>query len=227
MTAADFGTRFSAFVIDATLLFCGQWIMFIVLSRQLQAVGMTSTEPCAPNSVALCQGPNTALWILLFVLYLATTVGYHAVFEGHFGATPGKRWMGLCVTDSSGAAPVGLATGALRAVVRQLFWLSPLFLFDVSPLALGLPSILFALLPALTVLVFVVGAFRPDRLAVHDLVARTVVVRADTTPIAPTQRRTDLGRDTDTKRPSHVPAFSPPGSDAVAAEPSEDSEDSV
>ena len=230
VSAADFGTRFSAFVIDATLLFCAQWIIFIVLSRQLQAVGLTSTEPCTPNSVALCEGPNTALWTLLLLLYIATTVGYHALFEGRYGATPGKRWMGLHVADSNGHAPIGLAAGGLRSIVRQLFWLSPLFLFEVSPLSLGLPAILFALVPGLALLVFVIGAFRSDGLAGHDLVARTVVVRNDN-PVRPTvassitnTRSPDAASASGPKaRSSHVPVFSPPGGDPIAAEDSEDS----
>lgn len=226
-SAADFGTRFSAFVIDATLLFCGQWIIFIVLSRQLQSVGLTSTEPCTPNSVALCEGPNAALWALLLVLYVATTVGYHAVFEGRYGATPGKRWMGLRVTDSKGHEPIGLAAGGLRSVVRQLFWLSPLFLFEVSPLSLGLPSILFALLPAITLLVFVIGAFRADGMAGHDLVARTMVVGAAEAPAAEAPAAEDpAAEDPAAEAPGDdrlVSTFSPAGGDTVATEDSEDS----
>ena len=179
LSSADFGTRFSAFVIDALLLFSGQWIMFIVLSRQLQVAGMTATEPCEPGGVAQCEGPNTALWALLLVLYVATTLGYYALFEGRYGATPGKRWMGLRVTNSQGQSPIGMAAGWLRSVMRQLFWLTPLFLFDVSPLSLGLPAPLFVLVPALALIVFVLGAFRPDGLAGHDLLAKTVVVRND------------------------------------------------
>ena len=93
--AADFGSRFSAFMIDAAILFGAQWTIFIVLSRQLQAAGLTSTEPCVPNGVELCEGPSTPLWILLLAFLLISTVGYHAFFEGRYGATPGKQWMNL------------------------------------------------------------------------------------------------------------------------------------
>ena len=216
VSAADFGTRFSAFVIDALILFCGQWIIFIVLSRQLQAIGMTSTEPCVAGGSVLCEGPNTALWTLLLVVYIVTTIGYHAVLEGRYGATPGKRVMGLRVTDPNGHAPVGLAAGTLRSVVRQLFWLTPLFLFEVSPLSLGLPSVLFVLVPALTLAVFVLGAFRIDGLAGHDLVAATVVVRADDSSTTPAPTRNSGAK------PTLAPVLSTTGDIDVAPEDSED-----
>jgi uncharacterized RDD family membrane protein YckC len=219
--AADFGTRFTAFVIDAMLLFSGQWIIFIVLSRQLQAIGLTSTEPCVPAGVAMCEGPSTALWALLLLVFVATSIGYHAVFEGRYGATPGKRWMGLTVTDNNGDGPVGLAVALLRSIVRQLLWLSPLFLFEASPLSLGLPAALFVLVPLLTVGVFVLGAFRSDGLAGHDLAARTIVIRAD--HLAVRQPHAKAAETTSKSTSAHVPAFPPPSDDIVAPEDSEES----
>ncbi len=221
VTAADFGTRFSAFVIDALLLFSAQWITIIVLSRQLQAVGLTSTEPCVPAGVAMCEGPSTALWALLLLVFVASSIGYHAVFEGHYGATPGKRWMGLTVTDNNGAGPVGLSVAGLRSVVRQLFWLSPLFLFEASPLSLGLPAALFVLVPLLTLGVFVLGAFRSDGLAGHDLAARTMVVRADRMTVGQPPAKT--AETTSQSISAHMPPFSPPSDDIVAPEDSEES----
>jgi uncharacterized RDD family membrane protein YckC len=219
--AADFGTRFSAFVIDALLLFGAQWIIFIVVSRQLQAVGLTSTEPCVPTGVAMCEGPSAALWALLLLVFVATSIGYHAVFEGRYGATPGKRWMGLTVSDDNGAGPVGLAVALLRSVVRQLFWLSPLFLFEASPLSLDLPAALFVLVPLLTLGVFVLGAFRTDGRAGHDIAARTIVVRADRMAARQPPGRTD--ETTSKSTPAHVPPFSPASDDIVAPEDSEES----
>lgn len=176
---ADFGTRFSAFMVDAALLFAGQWLVFLVLSRQLQAVGLTSTEPCVTDGVALCQGPSTVLWAILVVLFVTTTVGYHAAFEGRYGATPGKKWMGLVVVDRRGHSPVAPRAAVLRSLVRQSFWLSLLFVLDVSPFGLGLPPALFLLVPLITLGDFVWGAVHPDGLAVHDLAAGTQVVRAE------------------------------------------------
>jgi uncharacterized RDD family membrane protein YckC len=207
VSAADFGSRFSAFVVDALLLFSAQWIIFIVLSRQLQAVGFTSTEPCAAMGATMCEGPSTALWALLLLVFVATSTGYHAVFEGRYGATPGKRWMGLTVTDNNGAGPVGLTVALLRSVVRQLFWLSPLFLFEASPLFLGLPTAPFVLVPLLALGVFVLGAFRSDGLAGHDLAARTMVVRTDR--MAVRQPPAETSETTSLSTPAYVPPFSP------------------
>lgn len=214
VSTADFGTRFSAFVIDGLLLVSVQWIAFIVLSRQLQAVGLTSTSPCSEGSAALCEGPSTALWALLLVLLVGSTLAYHAVFEGRYGATPGKRWMGLAVTNLDGAGPVGMTAGLLRAVVRQSFWLSLLFLFEASPLSLGLPAPLFVLVPIVTLSVFIIGAFSPNGLAGHDLIAKTMVVRSDQVTVRPTSVK------------SHVAHVPPAAADANLPTP-KDSEDSA
>ena len=188
--------------------------MFIVLARQFQAAGLTSTEPCVADGVALCEGPSAALWALLLVVLAGSTIAYHAVFEGRYGATPGKRWMGLAVTDDSGAGPIGMTAGVLRAVVRQSFWLSLLFLFDASPLSLGLPAALFVLVPIVTLSVFVVGAFSQNGLAGHDIIAKTMVVRTDQVTVRPVP----------VPAPKQVAHVHPPTSGANDAAP-EDSED--
>ena len=178
---ADFGTRFSAFMIDAVILFALQWIVFIALSRQLQAAGWTSIDECAPGSVQFCEGPSTLLWALLLVVLIVTTVGYHAVFDGQFGATPGKRLLGLKVVNANVDAPIGLGLGALRALVRQAFWLVLLFVLDVSPFDLSMPALLFVVLPLLALATFAVGAFSADGRALHDMVATSRVVRTGET----------------------------------------------
>ena len=176
---ADFGSRFSAFMIDAVILFVVQWMVVIVLSRQLQAVGLTSTEPCAPGAVQLCEGPATGLWVALLAFLLISTVGYHALFEGRYGATPGKRWMGLVVVDRDNRMPIGWPVGVLRSLFRQLFWLMLFFLFEVSPFGISLPPILFILLPVIGIAMVGLGAVAADGRSVHDRVASTRVVRTD------------------------------------------------
>jgi len=177
---ADFGSRFSAFVIDAALLFAAQWTVVIVAARQLQAAGLSSANECGDPAAAvprMCEGPSTVLWAFILMFLLVSTVGYHAFFEGHYGATPGKRLMGLRVARATGDEPIDLTVAALRSLVRQLFWLLPFFLFDVSPLSLGLPAILILLLPLGALAVFIRGAVHPDGRGVHDVVAGTKVVR--------------------------------------------------
>jgi len=176
---ADFGSRFSAFVIDAALLFVVQWVVVIVAARQLQAVGLSSTEQCADNPELMCQGPSTILWLLILAFLLASTVGYHAFFEGRYGSTPGKRWMGLQVVDASTLAAVGFLNALVRSGIRQAFWLLPFVLFEASPFGLPLPAALVIILPMLALLVFVRGAWHVDGQGLHDLAAGTLVVRRD------------------------------------------------
>jgi len=212
--SADFGSRFSAFMIDLVLLFVVQWVVVLVAARQLQAVGLNTTEPCAEGSLALCDGPSNAVWVLLLLFLLFSTVGYHAIFEGQWGATPGKRWVGLEVVSDSGSSPIGLSAGILRSIVRQIFWLALFFVFDASPLSVAPPAGLFLLLVLVAMAPMVVSAFLPDGLAVHDRVARTQVVRSNQ-------------HATRTKR---VPAPSPPPPSTDEPEPVaalEDSEEAL
>ena len=199
---ADFGSRFSAFMIDASLLFVGQWMVFGVLSRQLQAVGLTKTAPCVADGVALCEGPSTALWVALFLVYLISVVGYHALFEGRFGATPGKRWMGLVVVDQDLSYPVGGTVGLLRARVRQSFWIVLLFVLEASPLALGLPALLVVILPLAALATFVRGALNSDGITFHDQLAGTQVVRKDQIPPGASRQATAAAHAGDAKTPN-------------------------
>jgi uncharacterized RDD family membrane protein YckC len=176
---ADFGTRFSAFVIDTALLFVAQWLVFIVASRQLQAVGMTKVEACGVDPTETCDGPSDLLWVFLIAILVVSTIGYYAWFEGVHGATPGKRWMGLAVTRTDGTSPIGLETGFVRAMVRQSFWLSLFFLLDVSPLSIVFPSALFVAIPLLAIGGVAFGAVNPSGRSLHDMAAMTQVVRAD------------------------------------------------
>ncbi len=180
---ALFGTRFAAWMIDACLLFGLQWIVVIVLSRQLQAAGMASAEPCSIDSPIICEGPNTALWIILFLLIVISTFGYHAWFDGAFGATPGKRWMGLRVVDAQSAArpdqpPIGLGRGVVRSFARQGVWIWAFLFLAASPISVGVPAIVFFGALGLSLLTFIVGAFTASGTSLHDLAADTAVVAA-------------------------------------------------
>lgn len=179
--SADLGTRFSAFVIDALLLFGLQWIVVIALSRQLQAVGLNASELCEPESDVLCEGPNTVLWIVLFAFIVITTFGYHAFFDGAAGATPGKRWMGLRVVDESGDV-IGMPAGLIRSVIRQGVWVWVFLFVSASPISVAVPGLIFLGLFALSVATFVWGAFAPDGRALHDL---AVGSRVETVTMSP------------------------------------------
>ena len=173
---ADFGTRFSAFTIDAVILIGGLWIVFFVLSRQLQAMGLSETEPCSLESPVLCEGPSTPAWVVLTILVLVLLIGYHAFFEGLRGATPGKYWMGLRVVGTDGEMPIGLGPGIVRSIDRQLFWLSLFIVLDISPVSIDVPPAVFIGLPGACLASLALGAVLPSGRAGHDFVAGTVVV---------------------------------------------------
>ena len=195
MRPADFGSRFTAFVLDATLLFVVQWLVVVVVSRLLQAAGMVSVEPCGLGSPISCEGPNAALWTLLAVIVVVSTFGYHAWFDGVVGATPGKRVAGLRVVatteDGEGTShgdtePIGPGFGLVRAVFRQLPWLFVFFFVAGSPVAVDLPEVVWFGLLGVVVLIYVVGALHPEGTALHDIVASSrVVVAATSTTVAP------------------------------------------
>lgn len=85
-------------------------------------------------------------------MWIALWWCYFVVGWGLLGATPGKWVMGLRVTDHKGRCPIGTT----RAVMR-------LFGYAVSSITLGVGHLL--------------AFFRPDRRALHDILAGTRVVR--------------------------------------------------
>ena len=175
-TSADLGTRFSAFTIDAVLLFGGQWVAFFVLSRQLQSVGLSSNEPCSSESDLICQGPSDLAWVLLTIFAILVTVGYHAAFEGLKGATPGKRWMGLEVRGVDGGRRIGLRRGAARSIVRQLIWFALFLVLEPTPLPSSLAPGLFVIIPIVPLAGLALAAVTPSGRGAHDWAASTVVV---------------------------------------------------
>lgn len=184
MRTADFGTRFTAWMIDAGLLFSLQWIVVIVASRQLQAAGMVDRSACDVDPAVVCEGPSTALWAMLFGFVIVSTFGYYVWFDGAAGASPGKRFMGLRVVGRTAAdgTPVGLPRGLARAAVRQGVWIWTFLFLGASPIAVDAPSPLFFASLALAMATFGWGAYSPSGAALHDLVASTSVVHAASIP---------------------------------------------
>jgi len=178
-TQAGFGPRFSAFMIDGLLLFGAQWLAVIVLSRQLQAFGLRSQEPCSFDATLQCDGPNLLVSILLTILVFGTTLGYHAFFEGRYGATPGKRWMGIHVARFDGSTPIGIGVGLVRSVVRQAPWIALFLIADASPIALPVNwPVLFWLVPFVALVPIVWAAVAVDGRGIHDVLAETIVLRS-------------------------------------------------
>ncbi len=181
-SAVRFADRFTAWFIDALILFAAQWLLFIVLARQLQAVGMQTVENCGLADVTLqCRGPSTGAWTVLFIMWIGLTIGYHVWFDGRIGATPGKRFVGLRVRSNAAdtAGPLGFGASVARACIRQLPWLSLVLVLDVSPLSLNVGSVGVVAVPLVATFGLIMGAVLPSGSAAHDVIAGTTVVRAD------------------------------------------------
>ena len=146
--AAGFWIRFGAAFID----FC----IFGILSAIIGALSFTESGMISVASdLGLGAGPAEYLigvinWVLPSTLL---TVTYYPIFYMKFGATPGKLAFKLRVIDIKSGSYLGYG----QSVLRELFgkWL--------SILTLGIGYLLIG--------------FRKDKRALHDLIARTQVVR--------------------------------------------------
>lgn len=136
---ASIGRRFFALLIDRIVLFLCSLLLFPVL------LGFVFLMPPVGFTV-----PNLFLpWGLFLILDWV----YYASFESSArGATPGKRLLGLRVTDMD-----GLRLSFRRASVRYFSKIISTF-----PLMLG----------------FVMAFFTEKHQALHDLLAETVVLKA-------------------------------------------------
>jgi len=93
------------------------------------------------------------------LLWFVMAAGYYAVLNGsEMGQTFGKRALGIQVRDAASSGPIGVQRAALRYVVVGMFRL--IFFFG-----------LFTLLDGLWPL------WDPNRQALHDKIAGSVVVR--------------------------------------------------
>lgn len=139
---ASAGARLAAATADLALVACAGLLLvgpaaFVVLRSRSADVG-------SPGFLSI-------LWLVSAgVAALAVAAGYHILFWGLRGATPGKRLLGLAVEGLDGAFPIGLKRASLR-----------LLGYALSGAALGLGFV-----------VIVFGAT-----SVHDRLARTLVVR--------------------------------------------------
>jgi uncharacterized RDD family membrane protein YckC len=146
---ASFWARVGAFVLDLVITFVPVFAIVVALA----AAG-------AGPTAAVVAGP---LWTGVFLVYASVTEGTPR------RATVGKRFFGIVVTDVDGRRVLP-ARAFGRASVKMLPFAVVGVLQQVSPvayLAIPLPYLALAL-----------AAVTPRRQALHDLVARTIVVRA-------------------------------------------------
>lgn len=171
MSAASPWRRLAAFGVDylVILLYMG------VLALAMTTVMTTAGEPLAGTLRAPWQAQ------LLGLVTLTLPVGlYFAVAEGVFGATLGKRLLGLRVTDSQGVR-LPLGRSLLRSAVKFLPWelghtaAHRLVFWTAAPEPLSAPQLAFlTLFYALSLGLassFVVGLFVGSRRPLYDRVA--------------------------------------------------------
>jgi uncharacterized RDD family membrane protein YckC len=154
---AQLGERMAAFGIDFVIWFCASLLMILSLAVLL---------------VRGWDSPLLASAFLLIVFILRTL--YFTFFELAWqGATPGKRLIGLRVTDRGGGPLLPSAVIA-RNLMRELEMFLPFFLLLFSlggaPLWQKLGAVAWLLLFATLPL------FNRDRMRAGDLIAGTIVI---------------------------------------------------
>lgn len=156
--AAGFLRRALATVLDV-LLFLG--VAVLMLRPLLSRLAVLGPQPAAELLVSVMASPP--------LLHLAAVTGAALAFTwwayvvlgwGVFGATAGKRLMGLAVVDHCGRHPIGVVRAQLRLIA-----------YTLSSLPLGAGHLLVAL--------------RSDHRALHDILAGTRVIRRRDLPRLP------------------------------------------
>ncbi len=161
--------RSAAYLLDGLLLAA------LVVASQL---GLRAV--LGPRLPELVTGPQIETWVLLTVSL--PVWAYFTLFESSgWQATPAKRLLGLRVTTLGGGR-AGLGRALLRTALKLLPW-------ELTHLTLLLPTPIWGaasaeLRPGLFVVYgllavyLLCAALTPRRQAPHDLIARTLVVRA-------------------------------------------------
>lgn len=164
--------RIAAYLVDVTVL------MILVQAAQWGLLALTGGFPYRQldqmNNGWLIYG-----WVLLTVslpIWLYFIIGERSSWQG----TPGKRLLGLRVV-SEGDAPVQLGQAVTRTLLKLVPW-------EIYHLAFMLPVPLFNdpnpafrpgfLVGAMVMALYLLVLLRtPWRQSIHDLVARTAVIR--------------------------------------------------
>ncbi len=162
--------RLIAYLVDILLLFAA------IVVTQFGLEAFTGGLPLH----LLTTGPRIEVWVWLSVSL--PTYLYFALSESSaHQATPGKRLLGLHVTDLTGKR-IGFGRAILRTIVKLIPW-------EVTHLSLFLPTPIFmdgqggffpGLITAnvLIVVYLAVVVMTAGKRGIHDLVASTLVLRA-------------------------------------------------
>jgi len=161
---AGFGIRVLAYLIDAVIMFALIMILAVIVGLSGSRVGAAS-----PGGAASPDGADgvTALTVVLVIVMMLLPFFYFVIGEGMGAATLGKKALGLVIVDANGKR-IGFAGALLRNLVR--------FGMNVLPLG-GLIDVIFV-------------AFQDKSQAVHDLAAKTFVIRVGRGSRSSATRRT-------------------------------------
>jgi uncharacterized RDD family membrane protein YckC len=110
---AGFWARFGAVLLDGLIL-----SPFGIVGRIVLATGAKKVEICSFDSTRLCRVPTGgtwALWALITIAGLATSILYYGLMEGRTGQTVGKRALAVRVLDARTGTPIGVG----RAIGRH------------------------------------------------------------------------------------------------------------
>jgi uncharacterized RDD family membrane protein YckC len=152
-----FWQRLGAFVIDRVILLCA----LLILSLFLRALPLPTPERSFLEMWDEVFSPLTKM--LLVFLALGYTWPYYAILESSgWQATVGKKLLKLMVTDLNGRR-ITFWRASGRFWSRQLLWLT--YLGNV-----------------VSAIMIVVG---PKKQALHDKIARTIVVSSERPPVEP------------------------------------------
>jgi uncharacterized RDD family membrane protein YckC len=160
--------RLAAYLVDILLLFAA------IVVTQFGLNALTGGLPLR----LFTTGPRLEGWVWLSVSL--PTYLYFALYESSArGATPGKRLLGLHVTDMAGKR-ISFGRALLRTIMKLIPWeVTHLSLFLPSPIFLDgqggfLPGLITA--NALIVVYLAVVVMTVGKQGIHDLMARTMVL---------------------------------------------------
>ncbi len=156
---AGFWRRFLAGLIDAVILLIPMFIIATIMGVALFA-GLGAS------------GAPEAMPVSFLIPLLLMSWGYKAILESSsWQATIGKKALGLKVT-TLGGEKVSLMQATMRT---WPFWLSTLILIFESVAGMG--GFLSGAIRLVALIALIVIAFTPKKQGVHDMMAKTLVIR--------------------------------------------------
>ncbi|MEU8937669.1 RDD family protein [Streptomyces goshikiensis] len=153
---ADFGRRLGARIVDVLIVTIPLFLIQLPFNNKRYMVDTDKGEDVT-EVITNSYGGSGLLWTLIGII---AYVGYDWFFTKRDGRTPGKRWLGLRVAMLNDGSVPGSSAALSRAAV---LWVPTLVCcFCLWPLALIVSMLV----------------DKPYKQALHDKVAKTVVVKS-------------------------------------------------